>query len=268
MNDALEVQPKKVLGQYFLKNTSAIMQSIQALRLAAGDTVIEIGPGTAALTGPLSSQCAKIGCDLLAVEKDEALAAAIQLPRTTVITGDILVELPKLAARLKEYKIIGNIPYYITGHLLRVISELENKPSMTVLMVQKEVAQRVCADPPEMNLLAAATQIWAKPKLLLILKPKDFDPSPAVDSAVIELKTLPSRPKMTDLNRYYTAIHRIFKQPRKMLINNLIASAPTGEPSPLDRQKSEEILKKLSLPLTARPQDLTVAHCIAISEQL
>ncbi len=256
------IQPKKVLGQYFLKNTTAIMQSIQALRLQAGETVIEIGPGTKALTGPLSSQCKKIGCSLIAVEKDESLAAQIDLPNTTVVPGDILIELPKLAAKLGSYKVIGNIPYYITGHLLRVISELENKPAITVLMVQKEVAERVCAKAPEMNLLAAATQVWAEPKMLLTLKPSDFEPAPAVHSAVIELRTKELGLKTEELKNYYAALHKIFKQPRKMLINNLIADKK------LARAEAEKILADLSLPLTSRPQDLSVAQLLELGKLL
>ncbi len=237
------------------------MQSINALRLQAGETVIEIGPGTGALTGPLSKQCVRIGCQLVAVEKDEVLAAAISLPNTRVLTGDILTELPRVSSDLKNYKIIGNIPYYITGHLLRVISELPNKPLVTVLMTQKEVAERVCAQVPEMNLLAAATQVWATPKLLLTLKPSDFDPQPAVHSAVVQLTTNNLSLTTGELTKYYAMLHRAFKQPRKMLINNLISET-------LERRAVEKILQTLEIPLTDRPQDLSLPKLIELSRQL
>lgn len=252
------VKPKKILGQYFLKNTTAVMQSINALRLEAGEVVIEIGPGTGALTGPLSKQCLRVGCELIAVEKDEELAANITLPNTRVVVGDILIELPRLTENVKKYKIIGNIPYYITGHLLRVISELKNKPAMTVLMIQREVAERICAKPGEMSLLAAATQIWAEPKLLLVLKPSDFEPQPAVYSAVIELRTKNGGLTAGELTNYFTALHHIFKQPRKMLVNNLMVSG-------LSRIEALNLITSLNLAPTCRPQDLTTKHCLAIS---
>ena len=260
MNESQPVQPKKILGQYFLKNTTAIMQSINALRMQPGETVIEIGPGAGALTGPLSTQCVRIGCQLIAVEKDEYLAGQIKTPNTTVVIGDILAELPTLAAKLKSYKVIGNIPYYITGALLRVLSELEHKPSMAVLMLQKEVAERICVQAGEMNLLAAATQVWAQPKLLLTLKPSDFEPAPAVYSAVIELKTKDHGLSAEELKKYYAALHRIFKQPRKMLINNLL--------DPLTRPEAEKNLGALDIPLTNRPQDLSIDQILELSKKI
>jgi len=268
------IQPKKVLGQYFLKNTTAVMQSINALRLEAGETVIEIGPGTGALTLPLLKTCQRIGCNYVGIEKDEELAqllrerimnyeVRIKEGAAQIIDGDILQLLPTLTHTSKfilpsRYKIIGNIPYYITGHLLRVISELPKKPLATVLMIQKEVAERVCAQPPKMNLLAAATQVWAIPKLLLTLKPSDFEPRPAVYSAVIELKTKDLGLSTSELTNYFASLHRIFKQPRKMLINNLVDGG-------LSRPDALSLIEKIGLPATARPQDLTVAQCLEIA---
>ena len=261
------------LGQHFLKNTSAGMQIINALRLEEGETVIEIGPGTGALTWPLLKQCARLNCRYIGIEKDKELAdqLAAEMPGrgfgkiATIISGDALLELPAIIHNSlfiipNRYAIVGNIPYYITGALLRVMSELENKPAVAVLMVQKEVAERICAQPPQMNLLAAATQVWAQPKLLLTLKPSDFEPAPAVHSAVIQLTTHSKQLTTGESKHYYAALHRIFKQPRKMLINNLL--------DPLTRPEAEKIMAELDIPLTCRPQDLSIGKLLKLGGRL
>ncbi|MBI3114805.1 MAG: ribosomal RNA small subunit methyltransferase A [Candidatus Harrisonbacteria bacterium] len=238
------------LGQHFLKNTAVVHKIIAALDLQSGETVIEIGPGKGALTLPLVRQCQmpNFKCQIVAVEKDKTLAGLLTntFPQIKIIEGDILKILPKLVIDLKlspcercpegteigNWKLLGNIPYYITGKLLRTISELNIKPSRTVLMIQKEVAERLTATPGKMNLLAAAVQVWADVSVIARLKPEDFDPPPKVESAVIRIETkkqespptgdLPQGDKKTsELAAYYKLIHAAFKQPRKTLLNNL-----------------------------------------------
>src|SRR3989344_5282020 len=140
------------LGQHFLKNRSAITKIVSALELHGGDFVIEIGPGTGALTIPLAKKCAELNCQLVAIEKDPLLAR-------------------ELSRKMSATRGVGTI------------GELEHKPALTVLMIQKEVAERLTAKPGKMNLLAAATQIWAEIKIIAKLKPNDFSPPPKVESA-------------------------------------------------------------------------------------
>ncbi|MEK9168289.1 MAG: rRNA adenine dimethyltransferase family protein, partial [Patescibacteria group bacterium] len=123
---------------------------------------------------------------------------------------------------IKNLKIIGNIPYYITGYLLRILGELENKPSLIVLTIQKEVAERVCAKVGKTNLLAASVQFWAKPEIVDFISKKDFKPMPKVDSAIIRL-AIRVQPLATRENadKYYQFIRILFKQPRKTIVNNL-----------------------------------------------
>lgn len=264
---------RQKLGQHFLINKSAIQKIIAALDLKENDTVIEIGPGRGALTLPLMQACSKIGdrndrCKITAVEKDVVLANELKKllridPRSSIlelIIGDALKVIPQIISSIKHrssnYKLVGNIPYYITGKLLRILGELENKPSMTVLTIQKEVAERLAAKPPKMNLLAAAIQIWARPEIIGRLSPEDFNPPPEVDSAIIKL--VPN-PKSLDFKRYFSLIKVVFKQPRKTVLNNL--STGVG----MNKGEVLKILKNAGLEGTERPQNLDLETLIKLS---
>ncbi len=255
----------KQLGQHFLINKSAIKKIVAALNFQSEDIIIEIGPGKGALTDELANQLTgKSGYKkLILIEKDRDLAAGLykkyfQNKQIEIINDDALKALPKIINQKINYKIIGNIPYYITGKLLRILSELEKKPKLAVLMIQKEVAERIFSAPPKMNLLSAAVQFWADPKIILHLKPDDFDPPPKVNSAVIKLTTNGKQSTTEFSNHYYKLLHIIFKQPRKTLMNNL--------KSGLDLSKSdiENNLKSLKIDLNSRPQNLSLEQIKAL----
>ena len=255
----------KRLGQHFLINESAIKKIVAALDLEPTDIIIEIGPGKGALTDELASQLTgKSGYKkLILIEKDRDLAAGLykkyfQNKQIEIINDDALKALLKLTGKKNNYKIIGNIPYYITGKLLRILSELEKKPELTVLMVQKEVAERIFSSPPQMNLLAAAVQFWAEPKILLTLKPEDFDPPPKINSAVIKLTTINKRQLTSDNDKYYKLLHIIFKQPRKTLMNNLKSGLD------LSKNDIERALSSLKIDKNSRPQNLSLKQIKAL----
>jgi 16S rRNA (adenine1518-N6/adenine1519-N6)-dimethyltransferase len=254
---------QKSLGQHFLNNQKAISDIVAAVGVAQSDVIIEIGPGAGAISQPIADLCKKHGAQFFAIEKDTKLVIDIQnqIPILAghVEHGDALELLPALINKLqaKSYKLVGNIPYYITGHLLRVIGELEHKPAKTVLMIQKEVAERVSSKAPHMNLLAAATQYWGDIKILFNLKPKDFTPPPEVSSAVISITPR----AMVHVTRsplpvaaYYSFIKAAFKQPRKTLLNNLGQAFPE-----VSRENIADFMDKNGLALTARAQDLNVS---------
>ncbi len=254
---------KKSLGQHFIVNKAAIQKIIAALDLKEGETIIEIGPGSGALTLPLAEKCEKLNCKIIAIEKDPKLAFSVQRTANSenleIVIGDALKELPKITQHstltAKRFKVVGNIPYYITGKLLRILSELEKKPEISVLMVQKEVAERIVAKPPKNNLLAAAVQFWAEPKILFKLKPADFNPPPKVDSAVIKFETRDKRYEKRDrtkIDSYYKLLRIIFKQPRKTLVNNL------KDGTDLSREDIETLLSGLKIDQKSRPQDLDI----------
>jgi 16S rRNA (adenine1518-N6/adenine1519-N6)-dimethyltransferase len=249
------------LGQHFLKNQSVLVKIVKALGLVEGDSVIEIGPGHGELTIPLAAACEKLGVNIIAIEKDAELAK--QITATKVITGDALKVLPGVVGELKtkNYKLVGNIPYYITGKLLRVIGDLEKKPGIAVLMLQKEVAERICAEPPDMNRLAASIQFWGEPKIITVVPKEDFSPKPEVDSAVIVIKTKASKPKI-EAERYYAAVRALFAQPRKMIVNNLF----DAKKELLSKIQATELLNANNIDEKHRPQDLSVENIIAIAK--
>lgn len=263
------------LGQHFLKNQHALDVMVNALQITKGDTIIEIGPGHGELTGRLLASPAN---HIIAIEKDPMLAETLESrmknyalgKRLTIITGDACTELPAIHLPFTTHhsKLAGNIPYYITGYLFRTIGELRSKPSCAAFMVQKEVAERVCETPPRMNRLAASVQIWAEPKIIMILAPKDFEPAPKVDSAIIFLgvrkgglgfEELGSR----KLGAYYRMVNILFRQPRKTIINNLSFSLPY-----ISKEKLLGMLADTDTTPTARPHNLSIEKIQELSTKL
>jgi len=256
------------LGQHFLKNTATLQTIADTLEVGENDTLIEVGPGHGELTAFLIATAATSNGAVISIEKDHsligelsALAKKEKPGLLTIIEGDVLKTLPDAVTGLRGYKIAGNIPYYITGKLLRVISELEEKPERTVLLIQKEVAERICAASPHMNRLAASVQFWAKPDIVALVPRKDFSPPPDVDSAIVVLATLQTARDPIDQALYYRDVRGIFGQPRKTLLNNLTEAS--SEPS-----KREDIvrhLQKIGIDPGVRPQDLSIENIITIA---
>ena len=256
---------KKYLGQHFLVNKNAVTQIIEALELKERETVIEIGPGRGALTFDL----ARIGAKVIAIEKDEELAnwlinEVANWKNVEITKGDALKILPQLIdseSQSIECRVVGNIPYYITGKLLRVLSELKKKPGIVVLTIQREVAERIVAKPPKMNLLAAITQFWAETEIISYLKPEDFNPVPEVHSAIIKLK-----PKIMTYDvvnfkpeDYFEFVKILFKQPRKTILNNL----RDGLGSP--KEEIFKILEKNEIKENERAQNLGVERIVDLA---
>ncbi len=253
------MRPK--LGQNFLRDKNKIIKIIDALCVQKNETIIEVGPGHGELTFELGTRIQAPGNRLIAIEKDERLAKNLKsevknlkLKNIEIIAGDVLKTLPQATTNhLKPaaYKIVGNIPYYLTGFLLRTVGELKNKPRLTIITVQKEVALRICAVPPKMNLLAASLQAWAKPKIIGFIPGNAFWPKPKVDSAILALKTR-TNGKKTPKN-YYSLTKIIFQQPRKTIFNNLKRAQLTSN------DKILNLLRQSRLSPNLRPQDLSVA---------
>ena len=218
-------KPKKSLGQNFLKSEKVAEEIVSAGEVCPDDIVLEVGPGKGILTEKLLEKAKKV----IAVEKDEELvyflsqkfSEEIKNEKLELISGDIL----HLEAKLpSEYKIIANIPYYITSHLLRTFLESDCQPSLMVLMVQKEVAERIMGKNNKESLLSISVKAYGCPEIIRYAPAGYFSPAPKVDSAVIKISGI-SKKFFQDIGekKFFETVKKGFSQKRKMLINNLKA---------------------------------------------
>jgi len=216
--------PKKFLGQNFLVSRGICRRIVETAEISKRDIVLEVGPGVGNLTVELAKKAKKV----IAVEKDKKMIEILKdvlknanVRNVKIVQGDILKLKPK-TFDLKIYKLVANIPYYLTSRLVRKFLEEKIKPRLIVLTVQKEVAQRICAKPPKMNLLAVSVQFYASPKITSFISKKCFWPSPKVDSAIIKIVLPKSVPLISvGLSLFFKIVRAGFSQPRKQLVNNL-----------------------------------------------
>ncbi|MBI2448201.1 ribosomal RNA small subunit methyltransferase A [Candidatus Microgenomates bacterium] len=250
------------LGQNFLADGGVLRRIIEVAEIEPSDIVLEIGPGQGSLTYALCQKAKKV----IAVEKDEKLFEYLQrkfskVENLELVNGDILQYLK--ITKLQNYKIISNIPYYLTSFLLRTISGMENKPSEMTFMVQKEVAERMCAQPPQMNLLALSVQMFAVAEIKFFVSKKSFHPAPKVDSAVIKLEIKKLRNyEIKDQTTFFNLIKQGFSSKRKTLANNL-----TGYEN-LTKDKIFVILGKMGMDEKIRSQELNLENWENIYEKI
>ncbi len=242
------IQAKKSLGQNFLINPAMLDKIVAAAEINSNDIVLEIGPGT----GNLTERFIRKAGTVIAIEKDRRLIGELRqkFPNLRTIEGDVLkLNADELISG--KYKIIGNIPYYITSHLLRTIFKEWPKPELIVLTIQKEVAQRIAAKPPHMNLLALSVQFYSDPKIMGYVSKNNFKPQPKVDSAIIKLlPNLKSSPKI--IEKSLELAKKAFAGKRKQLKNTL-PQIPFGE---------------LGLKKESRPEELDLSDWLKIAASL
>jgi len=215
-----EPKPKKSLGQHWLHDESALLAMVEAAEVGPGDVVLEIGPGL----GTLTKELCKVATKVIAVEFDELLATELpfRVPADNleVIQADILdfdyAQLPK------GYKVVANIPYYLTSNLIRRMSESANPFSMAALLVQKEVAERVCAGPGQTSLLSISTQFYCKVGLGPVMPAELFTPPPKVDSQILLLE-FRQEPlfKNVETKQFFRLVKAGFSERRKKLRSSL-----------------------------------------------
>jgi 16S rRNA (adenine1518-N6/adenine1519-N6)-dimethyltransferase len=225
--------------------------------LEPGDTVLEIGPGL----GTLTSELLRYGARVTAVEYDADLARKLpgQFPGKdlTVINQDILqLDLSQLPS---GYKVVANVPYYITSKIVEKLVRAENKPATAVLLVQKEVAERIAATPGDMSLLALSAQLFARVRLGVFVPKELFTPPPKVDSRVVILDMLeaPLIPAV-DEKAFWRVAHAGFSEKRKKLRSSL--SGGLG----ISKQEAEELLERASISPDARAEDLAISDWLRL----
>jgi 16S rRNA (adenine1518-N6/adenine1519-N6)-dimethyltransferase len=254
------LKARKSLGQNFLVNDNVRDNIIEAAGLSAGDTVIEVGPGLGILTEKLASHAGRV----IAVELDDSLAERLtnRLVRFTnihIINADILsLDLNSLIKH-GTYKVVANIPYYITSPILRFFMQAELRPSLMVIMMQEEVALDVTAKPGAMGFLAVSMRLFSIPRLICRVPADCFYPAPRVDSAVVRFDILP-RPavEVGDVEGFLELVHAGFGAPRKQLHNSLAIGLG------LEPAAAEKILVRAGIDSHRRPGTLTLDEWSAL----
>ncbi len=230
----LDLKARKKLGQHFLVDTEALAAIASAAELKADDVVIEVGPGLGVLTDELVKQAGGV----IAVELDDRLAGILKkkmaaIDNFTVVNRDILKVKPQellsepLAQKVLEgkplsYKVVANLPYYITSAVLRYFLEAQPQPSVIVVMVQKEVAEAVAAEQGKMSLLSTSVQFYGKPEIVRVVPAASFYPPPEVDSAILKIKIY-DKPALDieDVDGFFNLVRAGFAASRKQLPNSL-----------------------------------------------
>ena len=219
-----DLHAKKGLGQNFLIEGGVLKKIAAAAELTPTDTVIEVGPGLGVLTETLLEQAGKV----IAIELDDHLADILKIrfagvDKITVINDDVLKVNPAdILGKETNYKVVANLPYYITSAVIRHFLEAPVKPNTLVLMVQKEVAKQITAQPGEMSLLSVSVQLYGKPTVVGKVSAHCFYPAPNVDSAILKIAVYP-RPKIEtdDITGFFDIARAGFSANRKQLVNSL-----------------------------------------------
>ena len=246
MLGSLDAKAKKSLGQNFLIDAGVLHKIVEAAELSLGDTVIEVGPGLGVLTGELAKRASTV----VAVELDDNFAQNLKrsLPwaaNLTVVHQDILKLAPSalLAAggipAGSDYKVVANLPYYITSAVLRHFLEGDVRPSLLVVMVQKEVAKAITAAPGQMSILSVAVQLYGEPRIAANVSARSFYPAPKVDSALLKIRLHKQAfIEQSETEGFFRLVRAAFCANRKQLVNSISQglSLPKDEIRPfLDR---------------------------------
>lgn len=215
---------KKRLGQHFLIDEAVLETIVSAAELSPEDIVIEVGSGSGILTVELARRAGKV----VAVELDTELASHLErrlalLTNVRIVNADILnLSLPQLLEGETNYKVVANLPYYITSPILRYFVEASAKPSLMVVMLQKEVGEAIVASPGKMTLLAVSLQFYSKPRIVSHVLSQSFHPPPKVDSVIVRFDLLPEPAvKVADIDGFFEVVRCGFSSRRKQLRNSL-----------------------------------------------
>lgn len=242
---------KKSLGQHWLHDEVILQAIVDAAEIQTGDSVLEIGPGLGTLTEKLAVTAAEI----TALEFDQDLIKGLKIKfintsQVKIVEGDIRTfnynSMPAI------YKIVANIPYYLTSHLIRSISETTNPPDLAVLLIQKEVAERLCALPGQMSILSITAQFYFECSLSTFVPARFFTPPPKVDSQVVVLRRRIEKLFDLDEKDFFRLVKAGFSEKRKTLRNSLSGGLR------IEKTEAEELLNIAGLVASKRAQELSL----------
>jgi 16S rRNA (adenine1518-N6/adenine1519-N6)-dimethyltransferase len=261
------MKAKKHFGQNFLTSIPARIKIVDAGEVNRGDVVVEIGPGTGFLTEELLSR----GATVFAVEKDKDLIPvleekfhdAIASGALQILLEDVLLFAPEQYPLLKKgYKVIANIPYYITGAIFEHFLSRTYKPTTMVVLIQKEVAERIVKRNSKSSILSLSIEVYGTPRFVTKVVKGSFHPSPSVDSAVLAITAI-SNNNFKDAyheDMFFKVVKQGFLHKRKLLISNLREL--------FSREHLEGAFVSLSLPLNARAEDLSLSDWLRLTKYI
>lgn len=256
------LRAEKALGQNFLQDPAALEKIVQAAELSEDDSILEIGPGLGSLTRLLAVSAKMV----TTVELDTSLIPVLRTvlaphPNTRIIEGDILHFSPADLSLPEGYLVVANVPYYITSAIFRHLLERQPRPRRIVLTIQKEVAQRICAAPGGMSLLALSVQVYGQPRVAAQIPAGAFYPAPKVDSAVIRVDLYPQpRISLPRLERFFQLAKAGFSQKRKTLRNSLSAGLR------ISTTKAAQLLEAAGIDPMRRAETLSLDEWRLLSE--
>jgi 16S rRNA (adenine1518-N6/adenine1519-N6)-dimethyltransferase len=257
---------KKSLGQNFLTSDVVPRWLTAAGEVTAADTVLEIGPGTGALTRVLLAT----GATVIALEADSRAVDILQAEFVTAIsTGKLqlhhhdarTLDVTTFGLTHQQFKVVANIPYYLSGFLLRTLLETTTQPNTLVFLMQKEVVERIARDPKE-SILSLSIKAFGQPKYIKTVTRGHFNPPPKIDSAILQIShiSLDNFTDMADLAIFFSLLHLGFGQKRKQLLSNLSKV--------YDRTTLTEVFSRNIIPLDARAETLPLATWLALVSNL
>ncbi len=256
------LHPDKRLGQHFLTDPVALTRIVEAAGLRPDDQVLEVGPGVGSLTVALAPHCRR----LVAVEVDERLRLVLErvlhpYPQVQVIFGDILAQDPAALMEEAPYVVVANLPYYITGAVIRHLLMARRRPTRLVLTVQREVAARICAPPGKMSLLSVSVQVFGEAQTLFRLPRGAFYPPPEVESAVVRVEVYP-QPRVPEaaLPAFFRLAKAAFAQRRKTLRNTLAGGLG------LSKAQAEALLRQAHIEPSRRAETLSMDEWVALTQ--
>jgi 16S rRNA (adenine1518-N6/adenine1519-N6)-dimethyltransferase len=237
-----DLKARKGLGQHFLIDREVLELITSAAELTPADVIVEVGPGLGVLTRELTRQAGWV----IAIELDNKLAALLKqtlasFDNVIIINDDVLKIEPgallnqqkaRFRQAINSYKVVANLPYYITSPVLRHFLEASAKPQIMIVMVQKEVAEAIVAKPGEMSLLSVSIQFYGEPRIISYVPAKCFYPAPEVDSAILRIDLYPQPAvAVTDVGSFFDLVRAGFTTPRKQIANSLAQGLglPKGE---------------------------------------
>lgn len=257
---ALGIEPSKALGQNFLHDRGIVRRIAEAAGIEPGETVLEVGPGLGILTEELAARAERV----VAIELDRRLAAhlpEVMPSNVEIVEGDAL-QIDPVALVGQRYSVVANLPYSVGTAIVRRLQEADPPPRVLTIMVQREVAERMAAAPPQMSLLAVAVQFYGSPRILFRIGGGAFIPPPRVESAVIRIETRDPLLPRAEHAAFFRVVQAGFAQRRKQLANTL--SSGLG----VERGIVEAALERAGVRSTERAERLQVADWLAVYRAL